>query len=170
VRPGDEITVYYDPMIAKLIVRDSDRRAALERMRESLAEFEVAGLVTNLGFLYRLVQNPDFVGADFDTGLIERHRAELLAPCPPAGEEALALATLANLLQLDEEARRPGDAFSPWSRVDGWRANLGGGHLLVFDENEHRHTVLARRLSEASNSNSPADAGRSKAAGARVPD
>jgi len=148
VRPGDEITVYYDPMIAKLIVRDSDRRAALERMRESLAEFEVAGLVTNLGFLYRLVQNPDFVGADFDTGLIERHRAELLAPCPPAGEEALALATLANLLQLDEEARRPGDAFSPWSRVDGWRANLRGGHLLVFDENEHRHTVLARRLSE----------------------
>ncbi|HYS57158.1 MAG TPA: acetyl/propionyl/methylcrotonyl-CoA carboxylase subunit alpha [Burkholderiales bacterium] len=148
VRPGDEITVYYDPMIAKLIVWDRDRPSALERMRKALGEFEVAGPVTNLGFLYRLVQNPDFVGADFDTGLIERHRAELLAPCPPAGEEALALATLAALLQLDEEAHRPGDAFSPWSRADGWRANVDGGHLLVFNENEHRHTVLARRRGE----------------------
>ena len=148
VRSGDEITVYYDPMIAKLIVWDRDRPSALERMRKALGEFEVAGPVTNLGFLYRLVQNPDFVGADFDTGLIERHRAELLAPCPPAGEEALALATLAALLQLDEEAHRPGDAFSPWSRADGWRANVDGGHLLVFNENEHRHTVLARRRGE----------------------
>src|SRR6195256_32500 len=85
VRPGDEITAYYDPLIAKLIVWGPDRPAALERMREALGEFEVAGPVTNLGFLYRLVQNPDFVGADFDTGLIERHRSELLAPAAPAG-------------------------------------------------------------------------------------
>src|SRR5260221_3452417 len=117
-------------------------------MREALGEFEVAGPVTNLGFLYRLVQNPDFVGGDFDTGLIERHRAEILAPSTPAGEEAVALATLATLLQLDEEAHRPGDAFSPWSRADGWRANLDGGHLLLVDENGHRHTVLARPLRE----------------------
>src|ERR1700704_1963748 len=148
VRPGDEIAAYYDPLIAKLVVWDRDRPSALGRMREALGEFEVAGPVTNLGFLYRLVQNPDFVDADFDTGLIERHRAELLAPCPPAGEEELALATLATLLQLDEEAHRPGDAFSPWSRADGWRANADGGHLLVFDENGHRHTVLARRRDE----------------------
>jgi len=148
VRPGDEITAYYDPLIAKLIVRGSDRPAALERMREALGEFEVAGPVTNLGFLYRLVQDPDFVGADFDTGLIERHRAELLAPSAPAGQEAVALATLATLLQLEEEAHRRGDAFSPWSRADGWRANVDGGHLLVFDENGHRHTVLARRRGE----------------------
>ena len=46
VRSGDEITVYYDPMIAKLIVRDGDRPAALGRMRKALGEFEVAGLVT----------------------------------------------------------------------------------------------------------------------------
>src|SRR5260370_21725573 len=117
-------------------------------MREALGEFEVAGPVTNLGFLCRRVQKPDFVGAAFDSGLIERHRADLLPPSAPAGEEAVALATLATLLQLDEGAHRPGDAFSPWSRADGWRANLDGGHLLVFDENGHRHTVLARRLSE----------------------
>ena len=152
VRSGDEITVYYDPMIAKLIVLDGDRPAALERMRKALGEFEVAGLATNLGFLHRLVQDSDFAGADFDTGLIERHRSELLAPRAPADKDALTLATLAVLSQLDAglrgEARRQGDPFSPWSLADGWRANRDSGHLLVFHEGEHRHAVLARRLGE----------------------
>jgi 3-methylcrotonyl-CoA carboxylase alpha subunit len=149
VRAGDEITVYYDPMIAKLIVRDSDRPAALERMRKALGEFEVAGPVTNLGFLYRLVQDRDFVAADFDTGLIERHRSELLAPSAPAGEEALALAALTALSQLDAgEARRPGDPFSPWSLADAWRANQDSARLLVFLEGENRHEVAARRRGE----------------------
>jgi 3-methylcrotonyl-CoA carboxylase alpha subunit len=152
VRSGDEITAYYDPMIAKLVVWDRDRPAALVRIREALGEFEVAGLVTNLGFLYRLVQDRDFVGADLDTGLIERHRAELLAPSAPAGEEALTLATLTAWLQLDSgwrgEARRSGDPFSPWSVVDGWRANQDGVQLFVFREGENRHAVTARRRGE----------------------
>jgi len=152
VRSGDDITAYYDPMIAKLIVLDKDRPAALERMRSALGEFEVAGPVTNLGFLYRLVQDPDFVGGDFDTGLIERHRSELLAPSAPAGDEALALATLTALLQLDAglrgKAQRPGDAFSPWSLADGWSANREASHPFVFFEGEYRHAVVARRLSE----------------------
>ena len=151
VTSGDEITAYYDPMIAKLIVRDSDRPAALERMRKALGEFEVAGLVTNLGFLQRLVQDRDFVGADFDTGLVERHRSELLAPSAPAGEEALTLAALTVLSRLDAglrgELRRSGDAFSPWSLADGWRANEDSVQLLVFQEGESRHAVTARRLS-----------------------
>ena len=149
VRPGDEITAFYDPMIAKLIVWDLDRAAALERMREALGEFEVAGPVTNLGFLYRLVQHPDFAGADFDTGLIERHRAELLAPSPPAGEEALTLATLAASLQLDaalrDRGRRSRDPSSPWSLGDGWRANRDSVQLFAFREGENRHEVAVRR-------------------------
>jgi 3-methylcrotonyl-CoA carboxylase alpha subunit len=149
VRSGDEITVHYDPMIAKLIVRDGDRPAALERMRKALGEFEVAGLVTNLGFLRRLVRNRDYVRADFDTGLIERHRSELFAPSAPAGEGALTLAALSELdAGLGREARRPGDLFSPWSLGDGWRANQDGARLLVFHEGESRHSVTARRRGE----------------------
>jgi len=149
VRSGDEITVHYDPMIAKLIVRDGDRPAALERMRKALGEFEVAGLATNLGFLWRLVQDRDFVRADFDTGLIERHRSELLAPPAAAGEDALTLAVLSQLdAGLRGEARRPGDRFSPWSLADGWRANQDGIRRLVFQEGEIRHAVTARRRGE----------------------
>jgi 3-methylcrotonyl-CoA carboxylase alpha subunit len=146
VRSGDEITVHYDPMIAKLIVRDNDRRTALERMRKALGEFEVAGPATNLGFLWRLVQNRDFVRADFDTGLIERNRSELLAPPAAADEDALTLAVLSQLdAGLLGEARRPGDRFSPWSLADGWRANQDGVRLFVFQEGEIRHAVTARR-------------------------
>jgi 3-methylcrotonyl-CoA carboxylase alpha subunit len=152
VRSGDEITVHYDPMIAKLIVRGSDRPAALERMRKALGEFEVAGLVTNLGFLYRLVQDRDFVGADFDIGLIERHRSDLLAPTAPAGGEALTLATLTALLHLDAtwvgEARRSSDPFSPWGVGDGWRANQDAVQFFVFQEGENRHAVTALRRGE----------------------
>src|SRR5205809_568349 len=81
-----------------------------------------------------------------DTGLIERHRSERLAPSAPAGEDAL---TLAALSQLDSglrgEARRSGDRFSPWSLADGWRANQDGVQLLVFQEGESRHMVTAHR-------------------------
>src|SRR3989441_11703269 len=80
VRAGDAITAYYDPMIAKLIAWDRDRSAALERLRGALGEFEVAGPATNVAFLLRLAQNQAFVGAELDTGLIERHRGELTAP------------------------------------------------------------------------------------------
>jgi len=72
-------------MIAKLIVRDSDRPAALERMRKALGEFEVAGPVTNLGFSTGSCKTR-FRRRRFDTGLIERHRSEF-SPFGSGSEE-----------------------------------------------------------------------------------
>ncbi|HJW02181.1 MAG TPA: acetyl-CoA carboxylase biotin carboxylase subunit, partial [Azospira sp.] len=72
VEEGDEITPHYDPMIAKLIVWDEDRDAALARMRQALADYRVVGVTTNIDFLSRLVACPAFAGADLDTDLIER--------------------------------------------------------------------------------------------------
>ncbi|MFH1603192.1 MAG: acetyl-CoA carboxylase biotin carboxylase subunit, partial [Pseudomonadota bacterium] len=97
VRAGDAITPYYDPMIAKLIVWDTDRAAALARMRGALGQIEVAGVSTNAEFLARLVGCGAFASADLDTGLIERNRAELLPAPAIAGDEVLALAALAEL-------------------------------------------------------------------------
>ncbi len=133
VRSGDEITAYYDPMIAKLIAWDRDRSAALERLREALGEFEVAGPATNVAFLLRLAQNQAFVGAELDTGLIERHRGELTAPPGPPGEGALALAALTALLQPGAAALGklpPSEPSSPWSFGDGWRLNQDNHQVL----------------------------------------
>ncbi len=148
VRAGDEIAPHYDPLIAKLIVLDSDRDAALARMQAALGEFEVAGITTNIGFLLRLVQSRAFAQAELETGLIERH-PELLAPHEPPGENALALATLAALLQIEAEAReralRSAERHSPWSLTDDWHPGRNPRHALVFDDGEHRYAVIAHQ-------------------------
>jgi 3-methylcrotonyl-CoA carboxylase alpha subunit len=85
VRAGDAISPYYDPMIAKLIVRGSDRPTALAALSEALESTEVAGSVTNLAFLAALGRDPDFATGDVDTGLIGR-KPELTIISPPSGE------------------------------------------------------------------------------------
>ena len=75
VEQGDEITPYYDPMIAKLIVWDQTRELALQRMLQALAQYRIVGVANNVEFLSRLVACPAFARADLDTGLIEREHA-----------------------------------------------------------------------------------------------
>jgi 3-methylcrotonyl-CoA carboxylase alpha subunit len=145
VRAGDEISPFYDPMIAKLIVWDQDRGRALARMRAALVQFEVVGLATNVDFLQRLVGSTAFSSAELDTGLIERNRHELFPPACAASDEALALATLAELLATDRdaEARAKGssDPHSPWQLADGWRLNQDNHHAFLFREGDATRTV-----------------------------
>src|SRR5690554_3955051 len=82
---GDTVTIFYDPMIAKLIVHDRDRPAALARLREALAQCVIEGPKSNVAFLERLVRHPAVVEASIDTGWLDRNPDELLpAPEPPA--------------------------------------------------------------------------------------
>jgi 3-methylcrotonyl-CoA carboxylase alpha subunit len=147
VREGDAITPYYDPMIAKLIVWDSDRAAALARMRGALEQFQVVGVTTNTEFLGRLIACTAFATADLDTGLIERNHAELMRAAPAAGDEVLALAALAELLAIERRAREraaaTGDPYSPWGTCDGWRLNQDNHHILVFRQGEREQAVTA---------------------------
>jgi 3-methylcrotonyl-CoA carboxylase alpha subunit len=114
VRQGDEITPYYDPMIAKLIAHGATRSEALGRLRAALAEYQVVGVHTNIEFLQRLVDTPSFAAARVDTSLIERERARLF-PAPAAPPEmAWEMAARATF------PVAPGDG-SPWSAADGWR-------------------------------------------------
>lgn len=70
VYEGGEISMYYDPMIAKLIVHAATREQAIARMRETLNEFVIRGVGSNIGFQSALMQNPRFVSGNFNTGLI----------------------------------------------------------------------------------------------------
>ncbi len=73
VQQGDEISVYYDPMIAKLIVHAEDRPSALRKMRLALADYQVLGVQTNIGFLQHLMSLEEFADENFDTSFIETH-------------------------------------------------------------------------------------------------
>jgi 3-methylcrotonyl-CoA carboxylase alpha subunit len=96
VRAGDEISPWYDPMIAKLVVHGATRAVALQKMARALAQTEVAGSVTNLAFLRNLVAHPDFVAGNVDTGLIERS-ITALSEDPVACTRTRSLAALAAL-------------------------------------------------------------------------
>jgi 3-methylcrotonyl-CoA carboxylase alpha subunit len=145
VETGDEITPWYDPMIAKLIVRGADRDAALARLRQALAAVEIAGVNTNVAFLRRLAASRAFSRAELDTGLIERNRDEIFPKRDEIGTDVLAAAAFAELAYEErtarERAQSSGDPYSPWHRVDGWRLNEDSHHDFLFVEGEREHPV-----------------------------
>jgi len=152
VRPGDTVTPFYDPMIAKIIAWGEDRAAARSRLARALADTAVLGVTTNLGFLARIVADPDFAAGAVDTGFIERRRDSLLAPPRPPPAIALAAAALVRLLGPAEAPRAAGSradrcadpSADPWSRADGWRLNLAPAPRdFLFRCGDEDHAVAA---------------------------
>jgi 3-methylcrotonyl-CoA carboxylase alpha subunit len=128
VRQGDEVTPFYDPMIAKLIVHAPTRAEALGRLSDALARCRIAGVATNVGFLGRLCTESNFAAGDVDTGIIDRGLPWLLQePRPPA--EAIALAALAALGHLD-----PVETCEPWERLTGWRLWDAAPHFVMLEQ------------------------------------
>jgi acetyl-CoA carboxylase biotin carboxylase subunit len=72
---GMTVTPFYDSLMAKLVVWGPDRAAALARAREAVAGFEIAGPKCNLPFFTELLDNPEFIGGDYDTGIVARMRS-----------------------------------------------------------------------------------------------
>ncbi|HRO11466.1 biotin carboxylase N-terminal domain-containing protein [Amaricoccus sp.] len=101
VRAGDEVSPWYDPMIAKVIAHGETREIALRRLGRALEATRVAGCRTNLGFLARLVRQADFAAGRVDTGLIERDLTALTEP-RPVSFAVLAAAALAAGGQIGE--------------------------------------------------------------------
>ena len=140
VREGDTVTPFYDPMIAKVIAHGDTRDEALDLLSQSLTDSLVAGPRTNLGFLRRLADDPDFRAVRFDTGLIDRKLDDLVSASTAMREAAVALGTL-RLMERESERieterlNRSDEIFSPWSVADAFQ--LGAGRrteeALVID-------------------------------------
>ena len=123
---GDEVTPYYDPMIAKLITHGATRDDALDRMSEALSETLVAGPRTNAAFLKALCNAPGFRDGSFDTGFIDEH-LEALGAAP---QDLDPVAVSAGVLALIDGAQHrlqaplagaPGGGQDPWSLGDGFQ-------------------------------------------------
>jgi 3-methylcrotonyl-CoA carboxylase alpha subunit len=143
---GDTVTIFYDPMIAKLIVWDEDRPRALARLREALADCEIDGPKSNIGFLERLVRHPAVTGGSIDTGYLDRHLDEFLAPAQAQASLLLAAATVALLAaEADARERASGsdDPTSPWASADGWRLGHVGARRLAFAHAGRRIELVA---------------------------
>ena len=122
---GDEITIHYDPMIAKLIVQDQDRPSAINRMRHALRDMVILGTTTNRDFLLSLIDQPTFQNGDVYTRFVDEHLDELLSEPPQVDELALIVSALHDLHQqpkrTSSKGASDGDRFSSWDRTDGFR-------------------------------------------------
>jgi 3-methylcrotonyl-CoA carboxylase alpha subunit len=146
---GDVVTIFYDPMIAKLIVWDEDRPRALARLRDALAQCAIDGPKSNIAFLERLIRHPDIVEATIDTGTLDRD-PDAFMPRPAAASRArnARMAAASALLLIEEAQTRAmaaagSDPTSPWAVADGWRLGHAGHRRLVLDDGNERATLIA---------------------------
>lgn len=128
VRQGDEVSVHYDPMIAKLVVWAEDRQAALMKLKYCLRQYNIVGLNTNIDFLLSLSSHPEFESGNVHTNFIPQHYNELFPPKKPNSAETVCRAALGLILQerlrTQDFRTKTGDPFSPFASSSGRRLNV----------------------------------------------
>ena len=172
VRQGDEVSVFYDPMISKLIVWDNDRDKALQRLTKALGEYYISGITTNIDFLHRLANCEPFKKADIDTRFIEKNYDEIFNADVESAfqsddvkgdketnkekdknikKETYYLAALYCLLEQAQNASvnsiHSRDPHSPWHSSDAWRLNEANNHKLTLNIDEQVIDISAEQLS-----------------------
>lgn len=142
VRAGDEVSPWYDPMIAKLIVHGPTREVALAQLCRGLGQTQVAGTVTNLAFLGHLAAHQGFAEGDFDTGLIDRDIKALTdVPAPDARHRVVAA-----MVAMGLDAPAPDAGFSLWQPMRQrvrltWQEEVFDAQVEVLDVDHQRWTL-----------------------------
>jgi acetyl-CoA carboxylase biotin carboxylase subunit len=120
-RAGDEVTHFYDPMLAKLIVHAENREAATQKMGAALHEFIVHGVTTNIDFMQAVLTHPDFANGKVSTRWVETN-FNWIPPSEPSFESLIA-ASLADLSFVNRKSEivNETDPYSPWKNPNGFR-------------------------------------------------
>ncbi|GHO77082.1 3-methylcrotonoyl-CoA carboxylase subunit alpha [Ktedonobacter sp. SOSP1-85] len=144
VESGDEVTQYYDPMLAKLIVYGEHRLAALERLSSALEQTALLGVTTNLSLLQKISTNTAFREGQTHTSFLDEQ--DMLAPTAPEPlpAEVLIVAALADIAPaLSSTSALTG--ASPWQSLGPWRMP-GGSYTRTYLSTEQRHTITLTPL------------------------
>ncbi|MGR9286669.1 acetyl/propionyl/methylcrotonyl-CoA carboxylase subunit alpha [Rhizobium johnstonii] len=138
VEQGDDITAFYDPMIAKIVTHGPNREAALSKLAAACAGIEVWPVKSNAGLLARIAVDPDFCAARIDTGFLDRHGDSLVATKP----SEIAIDTAATVLSRNTD----GD---PWSALAGFRIAGADDKRVRIRIGDHLHWGQSRPELEA---------------------
>ena len=123
IETGSEVGLYYDPMLAKLIVHARTRELAVERMHRALLELTIEGVETSRDFHLRVMEHPDFRSGDISIQWLEQNLGALTAAPPPPGGARLAAIAAALFADADRGRASPatpaatGDGAAP---AEGW--------------------------------------------------
>ena len=146
VEQGDEISSFYDPMIAKLIVWDTDRERALLKLQRALKQYRVTGLHTNIDFLHRLASHPAFMRMDLTTEFIQQHEQSLF----PETQQSLTWARIeAALFDVLQRQTQHATQTNPWAHATALRLNEAAVHVVEFSEGEELSRVELVQRAEA---------------------
>nr|MDH4448969.1 ATP-grasp domain-containing protein [Rhodoferax sp.] len=140
VQDGGEIPMYYDSMIAKLIVHGTDRNDAIAKMREALNGFVIRGVSSNIPFQAALLAHPKFVSGDFNTGFIAENYGKGFAAEDVPHQDPHFLVALAAFVRRTSRDRAAGMS----GQLPGYGVHVGKDYVVVAldAEGKHRHTTV----------------------------
>jgi len=141
---GDEVTLFYDPMIAKVVTHGATRLDAIKRMGQALDDLVIRGLGNNVDFLASLSAHPRFQSGDMSTNFIAEEYGERFEPEPVTGELALRFAMVAACMrsyESDRAQRIEGQLkhYKPF-RAQSWMVWVGGDAIEIELEHDHEFT------------------------------
>ena len=151
IRPGDEVSIFFDPMVSKLIVHGKDREEAILKMYSALNEYKIVGLKNNISFLKKICEEKAFLENNYDTDFIEKYNSSLFSrpftKIIPTEKDILysAIAQLSSEKNKVDTQSESGHAYfegNPWYIQDAFRINYHSKRSLTFEDNDgNKHTV-----------------------------
>jgi acetyl-CoA carboxylase biotin carboxylase subunit len=141
VASGSEVTIHYDPMLAKVIAHAPTRVEAAQRLAKALSEMTVFGVRTNLRLLTQVLHHPEFLSGNLDTHFIGKHIPLDRHPTP-AQREADRLHAIATALWLQEQRRAQAPVLR--SLPSGWRNNPSQMQEMAFTSGDATIRILYR--------------------------
>jgi len=139
VETGDDVTPYYDPLLAKLIVWDVDRGGAIKRLQRALNACHLVGVSSNIPLLRCIVQQEEFIEGQVHTGFIDQHETLLLTR--KTDRQQVSVAILYCLLKQQQVSYNETDPYSPWAVNDAWQMNLSAEHTITLLSGDETITV-----------------------------
>lgn len=158
VTQGSEVSIYYDPMLAKLIVWGETRTEAIARLSEALTHFKLGGIKNNIAFLHRVIDTEAFANAELETGFLDNNHDAIFVSNKNQDDSHQRLAdqfvphvaaylNLAKQLSAKEKKSNI-DRTSPWSIANSWRLNAAAQSRLKITIDSHIIDVLVEDLTK----------------------
>ena len=145
VQEGGEIPMYYDSMIAKLIVHGKDRKDAIAKMRQALNGFVIRGISSNIPFQAALLAHPKFVSGDFNTGFIAENYAHGFRAEDVTHDDPNMLAAIAAFVRRKSRERAAGIS----GQLPGYGVVVGQEYAVIeLDNTEGKHRYLSAQIQE----------------------
>lgn len=148
IRQGDEVSIFYDPMISKLVCWAETRDLAIKKTINALEHYKVLGLPTNIGFLQTILKHKKFQEWDFDTNFIGTYKEDLLKESNKITNEDILATVLSKISPISNNNNNESKTKNPWNIRDSFRVNYKevSKYKLIHHFTKEHITIHVRHL------------------------